>query len=63
VDRKVSRRGTCDRGIWTKSLAFAADTEELIFIYGFSIFMGFQWPFRHLIASSVPEAGSLLAGC
>jgi hypothetical protein len=37
VDRKVSRRGTCDRGIWTKSLAFAADAEELIFLYGFSM--------------------------
>jgi hypothetical protein len=23
--------------------------------------MGFQWPFRHLIASGVPEAGALLA--
>ncbi len=31
VDRNVFRRGTCDRGIWTKSLAFAADAEELIF--------------------------------
>jgi hypothetical protein len=37
VDGKVSRRGTCDRGIWTKSLAFAADAEELIFLYGFSM--------------------------
>jgi hypothetical protein len=37
VDRKVFRRGTCDRGIWTKSLAFAADAEELIFLYGFSM--------------------------
>src|SRR4029077_13344208 len=37
VDRKVSRRGTCDRGIWTKSLAFAADAEEFIFLYGFSM--------------------------
>jgi hypothetical protein len=51
VERKVVRRGTCDRGIWTKSLAFAADAEELILLYGFSISMGFQWPFRHLIAS------------
>ena len=25
MDPSVSRRGTCDRGIWTKSLAFAAD--------------------------------------
>jgi hypothetical protein len=24
--------------------------------------MGFQWPFRHLIASGVPEAGSLRRG-
>src|ERR1700693_4525157 len=37
VDRKVSRRGTCDRGIWMKSLAFAADAEELNFLYGFSM--------------------------
>ena len=43
-----------------KSLAFAADAEELIFLYGFSMAsMGFQWPFRHLIAQGVPEAGSL----
>ncbi len=50
MDLKVSRRGTCDRGIWTKSLAFAADAEELIFLYGFSISMDFQLPFRYLIA-------------
>ena len=37
VDPSVSRRGTCDRGIWMKSLAFAADAEELIFLYGFSM--------------------------
>jgi hypothetical protein len=37
VGLSVSRRGTCDRGIWTKSLAFAADAEELIFLYGFSM--------------------------
>jgi len=37
VDPSVSRRGTCDRGIWTKSLAFAADAEELILLYGFSM--------------------------
>jgi hypothetical protein len=41
-----------------KPLAFAADAGELIFIYGFSISMGFQWSFRHLIASGVPEARS-----
>ena len=45
VDPTVSRRGTCDRRIWTKSLAFAADAGSLSFS------MGFQWPFRHLIAS------------
>ena len=33
-----------------KSLAFAADAEELTFS------MGFQWPFRHLIASGVRES-------
>jgi len=37
VDRQVSRRGTCDRGIWTKALAFAADAGEL---------MGFACRFR-----------------
>jgi hypothetical protein len=26
----VFRRGTCDKEIWTKSVAFAADAEELI---------------------------------
>src|SRR5882762_5813047 len=37
VGPSVFRRGTCDRGIWRKSLAFAADAEELIFLYGFSM--------------------------
>ena len=39
VDPSASRRGTCDRGIWMKPLAFAADAGELIFIYiyGFSM--------------------------
>jgi hypothetical protein len=43
-----------------KPLAFAADAGELIFIYiyGFSISMGFQWPFRYLIASGMPEGRS-----
>ena len=30
MDPSVSRRGTCDRGIWTKPLAFAADAEGYI---------------------------------
>jgi hypothetical protein len=30
----VSRRGTCDREIWTKPLAFAADAVELWVLYG-----------------------------
>src|SRR5439155_20654215 len=30
VNTNVSRRGTCDRGIWTKPLAFAADAEGYI---------------------------------
>jgi hypothetical protein len=30
VDPSVSRRGTCDRGIWRKPLAFAADAERYI---------------------------------
>src|SRR5216683_574829 len=37
VEPSFSRRGTCDRGIWMKPLAFAADAGELIFIYGFSM--------------------------
>jgi hypothetical protein len=38
VDRSVFRRGTCDRGIWTKPLAFAADAGELMgFALGFII--------------------------
>jgi hypothetical protein len=38
VDPSVSRRGTCDRGIWTKPLAFAADAEGYINIkvWGFN---------------------------
>jgi hypothetical protein len=28
---------------------------NLSLLYGFSISMAFQWPFRHLIASGVPE--------
>jgi hypothetical protein len=32
VDPSVSRRGTCDRGIWTKPLAFAADAEGYKYI-------------------------------
>jgi len=51
-----SAAGALAIGIWTKSLAFAADAEELIFDS-----MGFQCPFRRLIASGVPEAGSLRA--
>jgi hypothetical protein len=35
----VFRRGTCDRGIWTKALVFAADAGEL---------MGFALGFRSL---------------
>ena len=32
--RSVSRRGTCDRVIWTKPLAFAADAGELWVLLG-----------------------------
>ena len=39
-------------GIWTKSLAFAADAEELIFLYGFSMAVS---PFDR---PGVPEARS-----
>jgi hypothetical protein len=59
VDRKVSRRSTCDRVIWTKSLAFAADAEELIFLYGFSMAVS---PFDRLERSrSRIVAGGVLA--
>jgi hypothetical protein len=35
---EASRRGTCDRGIWTKPLAFAADAEGYIniMVWGFN---------------------------
>jgi len=39
VDPSVSRRGTCDREIWTKPLVFAADAERT---------MGFALAFRSL---------------
>jgi hypothetical protein len=32
VEPSVSRRGTCDREIWTKPLAFAADAEGYKYI-------------------------------
>jgi hypothetical protein len=39
VDPSASRRGTCDRGIWMKPLAFAADAGELIFnLWVFNVF-------------------------
>ncbi len=47
VDRNVFRRGTCDRG----------DLDEVACVCGgrggaYLYSMGFQWPFRHLIAQS-----------
>src|SRR5215469_2727686 len=36
------RRGSCDRGIWTKPLAFAADAESYGFCLGFSKFIRLQ---------------------
>jgi len=59
VAGKVFRLGACDKGIWAKSLAFATDAEELIFLYGFSMANS---PFDHLIARGVPQGGSFRAG-
>jgi len=42
VGRIVSRRGTCDRGIWTKPLAFAADAGSYGFCLGVSKFVRLQ---------------------
>jgi hypothetical protein len=39
VDPSVSRRGTCDRGIWTKPLAVAADAGSYAFCLGVSKFV------------------------
>jgi hypothetical protein len=39
VDPSVSRRGTCDRGIWTKPLAFAADAGSYAFCLSVSKFV------------------------
>ena len=36
------RRGSCDRGIWTKPLAFAADAGSYGFCLGFSKFIRLQ---------------------
>jgi len=36
VEPTVSRRGTCDRGIWTKPLSFAADAVGYGFCLGVS---------------------------
>src|SRR6202521_1672390 len=41
VDPSASRRRTCDRGIWTKSLAFAPDAGR-----SYHLLMGIEWPFR-----------------
>ena len=37
MNPNASRRGTCDRVIWGKSLAVATDAGQLIFIYGYSM--------------------------
>ena len=43
VELSVSRRGTCDRGIWTKPLAFPADAGEAYGIcFGVSKFVRVQ---------------------
>jgi hypothetical protein len=42
----VSRRGTCDRGIWRKPLMLRRTRRAINIIYS----MGFQWPFRYFIA-------------
>jgi len=36
------RRGSCDRGIWTKPLVFAADAGSYGFCFGFSKFIRLQ---------------------
>ena len=57
----VSRRGTCDRGIWTKSLVFAANAEEVIFLYGFSMaispFDRLEHPNSQIVEAAVKHDG------
>ena len=50
VDPSVSRRGTCDRGIWTKPLAFAADAEGYIniMVWGFNGRFAISSPSGHV---------------
>jgi hypothetical protein len=55
VDPNVSRRGTCDRGIWTKPLAFAADAEGYINIM--------VWGFNGRFAISSPSGHSNCQFC
>jgi len=47
ADPSGSRRGTCDRGIWTKPLAFSADAEGYINIM--------VWGFNGRLAISSPS--------
>jgi hypothetical protein len=49
VDPSVSRRGTCDRGIWTKPRAFAADAEGYIniMLWGFNGRFAISSPLGH----------------
>src|ERR1700756_3584685 len=49
VGRSVFRRGTCDRGIWTKPLAFAADAEGYIniMVWGFNGRFAISSPLGH----------------
>ena len=49
MGRSVFRRGTCDRGIWTKPLAFAADAEGYIniMVWGFNGRFAISSPLGH----------------
>ena len=58
VDPSLSRRGTCDRGIWTKVAGVCGGRGPII-----SLLMGIEWSFRRLIASGVAEAGSMRNSC
>jgi hypothetical protein len=58
VEPSVSRRGTCDGGIWTKPLAFAADAEGYINIMVWGLNGRFaisspsgHYPYRDLITA------------
>jgi hypothetical protein len=55
VDPTVSRRGTCDRGIWRKPLSFCGGRGGLYEYY----VMGIEWAFRHFIASAMSKIAEI----